>query len=479
MRPFLLLVIPAALAAQGSLHRADSALVRQLLTAEDRRAANDPAFARGLAHRDERVRLIARRALERNRDTLFANRYWLPAQPPRYWPDNPWRARYRAMAPYRDACDVLALGFRDSTWQVRLRAADVARASCGSDERVASALRAWVDSMPSDVSRRPMNGVSWQPAAHAIVALARLRPEEARARMPALASHSQWHLRAYAARAAGVLSDTALLRTLARDPNDNVKELAIENLSRIGGHAFDDVYLAALDANGAQAVRVAAIALKGSPRPDARAKANALYDRWLQRANESERDARVALLEAAGRQASEDRFRPAPPALPPEAVALALGADMRLRVEMADANGGGAFVVKLRGDLAPIMASRILQLARAGHYDGGTWWRVEHDFVVQGGAQGDNEYVGYRSYLRDELSTLAHPRGTVGMSTRGHDSGDFQWFINMKSNPTLIRDFTIFGEVAEGMEVVDQIQEGDRIQRVTILEGSGRPAGRN
>ena len=471
--------LPATLSAQSPVTRADSALVRQILTAEDRRSAIDPALARGAAHRDERVRMMARRAQERISDTLFTTRYWLPAQPARFWPENPWRGRFRAMAAYRDACDVIALGLRDSTWQVRLRAADMVRASCAADDRIAATLRAWVDSMPADVTRRPLNGVSWHPAAHALVALARLRPAEARARVGALASHPQWHLRMYAARAAGIVADTALLRTLARDPNDNVKEAAIDNLARIGGHAFDDVYLGALDAPGAQAVRSAAIALKGSPRADVAARALATYERWRTRDNQSERDARQALLEAAGRSPSEPGPPPAPAALPADVVALALGADIRLRVEMAPASGGGAFIVKLRGDLAPIMASRILSLAREGYYDGGTWHRVEHDFVVQGGAQGDNEYVGHGRFLRDELATLAHPRGTVGMSTRGHDSGDAQWFINVRANPTLIRDFTIFGEVVEGMEVVDQLQEGDTILRITIPGAPDRPAGRN
>ena len=474
-----LLAAPTVAAQSPSFTRADSQLVHAILTAEDRRDARNPSLARGLDHRDERVRTLARRAQGRIRDTLFADRYWLPATPARVWPENPWRARYRAMAPYRDACEVVALGLRDSTWQVRLRAADVARASCAGDDRMVGTLNAWIDSMPADVSRRASNGVSWHSAAHALVALARLRPADARQRIPALTSHPQWHLRMYAARAAGIVSDTATLRALARDPNDNVKEAAIENLSRIGGHAFDDVYLAALGSQGAQAVRAAAIALKGSPRSDVRERASAVHAQWLRRANQSERDARHALLEAAGRPLTDDAFAPPAPVVPRAATALALGADVRLRVEMSPASGGGAFVVKLRGDLAPIMAARILEAARSGHYANGTWHRVEHDFVVQGGAHGDNEYVGHASFLRDELATLAHPRGTVGMSTRGHDSGDFQWFINMRDNPRLIRDFTIFGEVTEGMEVVDQIQEGDAIERITILEAPGRPAGRS
>ena len=108
----------------------------------------------------------------------------------------------------------------------------------------------------------------------------------------------------------------------------------------------------------------------------------------------------------------------------------------------------------------------MLALARAGYYDRLDWHRVEPDFVIQGGSPGNNEYVGGARYLRDELGTLAHGRGTVGMSTRGHDTGDAQWFVNLKDNARLGRDYTVFGEVVEGMEVVDGILEGDVIARI-------------
>jgi cyclophilin family peptidyl-prolyl cis-trans isomerase len=113
------------------------------------------------------------------------------------------------------------------------------------------------------------------------------------------------------------------------------------------------------------------------------------------------------------------------------------------------------------------MAARILELADSGYYDGGTWHRVEHDFVIQGGAHGDNEYVGNARFLRDELGTVPHSRGTVGMSTRGHDTGDAQWFINLRDNLRLGRDYTVFAEVVEGIAVVDGILEGDQIESVS------------
>jgi cyclophilin family peptidyl-prolyl cis-trans isomerase len=273
-------------------------------------------------------------------------------------------------------------------------------------------------------------------------------------------------VRLYTARAAALLADTAQLRTLARDPSDDVKEAAIDALSRLSGHTDDAIYLATLHANGAQAVRAAANALKGTPRADVRDSANAAFDRWVRRANASERDARVALLEAAGRPASDDR----PPAprfeLPPRVVALALGAEVWLRVRMSEANGGRPFVVRLRGDVAPMMAARVLALARDQYYDGGNWHRVEPDFVIQGGGPGTNEYVGYKDYFRDELGTVPHKRGTVGMSTRAHDTGDAQWFVNLKDNLRLGRDYTVFAEVVDGIDVVDDIMEGDIIATV-------------
>jgi cyclophilin family peptidyl-prolyl cis-trans isomerase len=64
-------------------------------------------------------------------------------------------------------------------------------------------------------------------------------------------------------------------------------------------------------------------------------------------------------------------------------------------------------------------------------------------------------------------------RGTVGMSTRGHDTGDTQWFVNLRDNLRLNRDYTVFAEVVEGIEVVDGVLEGDAV--ATIREV---PAGR-
>ena len=471
-----LMVPPVIAAAQGrALSSADSGLVGRILLAEDRRDSTDVAFVDGARHADVRVRVLVQRALGRIRDPRFAARDSLPPLPAaRVWPEPAWRLRFRRLAEQRKDCNALRVALSDSAWPVRLHAADLVTASCAPDATIGVTLHDWLDALPANATRRVRGSVSWHAGAHAIVALARLQPNEARARISGLAHHRQWQVRVYAARAAAILLDTSQLRALTHDENDNVKEAAIESLAKLTGHTDDDIFLAALNATGAPAVRAAAVALKGSPRSDVAAAANAAFERWVMRANASAHDARTALLAAAGRPASDDRPPLLPVTIPLRAVGLALGADVRLRVTMAPSSGGGSFVVLLRGDIAPMMAARILALARTGYYTGLGWHRVEPDFVIQGLSPGENEYVGWSQSLRDELGNVHHTRGTVGMSTRGHDTGDAQWFVNLKDNLRLDGDYTVFGEVVEGIDVVDGVLEGDVVALITEIPGKSQ-----
>ena len=497
------LTCSAAAAQQPTLTSADSALIGRILLAEDQRDASDPALAEGAQHPDPRIQLLARRAAARIGDPKFASRDSLPSLPaPPSYQDPAWRLRYRALK----ASDCLALrgALADSMWAVRLHAIDLASVTCASDSLLIRSFVTWVRTAPANAARR-RNTASWQPAAHALVALARLRPDVARRMLPTVARSHTPTLRTYAARAAAILNDTATLRSLARDRDDNVKEAAIDGLAKVAGHSADDVYLLALDAHGYQAVRAAARALPGSPRKnDVLIASLAAARRIRNDSSETSRDTRLALLERVNEQADAAhamaiadlatdfdcavaqaaatiaaRFGPTSGMAPKctrlpvrpsaDAVALALGGDVRLRVVMADSSGGGSFVVRLRGDVAPIMAARILELARAHYYDGLTWQRVEPDFVIQGGSPRANEYVGNARFIRDELGTVPHVRGTVGMSTRGHDTGDAQWFVNLRDNLRLNPDYTIFGEVVEGIDVVDGVLEGDVIARIEVM----------
>lgn len=496
--------MPARIGAQ-SISSADSALVARLLLAEDRRDTSQAAYDEGLRSGDSRIRDIARRGLARSRDPRFADRDSIgprPAKPPKY--DDPaWRLRYRQLGNRNDNCDELAHGLTDSAWAVRLRAADLLGAACAADTAAVDTLRGWTRNLPANSARRN-GGVSWHTAAHGLLALTRVMPAEARAALSRFTSSNIWHVRVYAARAAAALNDTAALIRLAGDRDDNVREAAISALARVAGHTADATIVPALATKGYQAVRAAAVALRDTPlRKPATDAAIASAIRLRRDSSETSRDARravIALLASVaapgdwpqikpltadfdcviaaaiaelgrtlGDATATPSCSPLPVTLPQEAVRLAMGGEARLRVTLADSSGGGSFVVRLRGDVAPIMAARVVELARRGYYNGLTWHRVEPDFVIQGFSPGASEYIGYPRFFSDELGAVPHVRGTVGMSTRGHDTGDAQWFVNLSDNLRLNRDYTVFAEVSEGINVVDGVLEGDVVAKVEVL----------
>ncbi len=132
--------------------------------------------------------------------------------------------------------------------------------------------------------------------------------------------------------------------------------------------------------------------------------------------------------------------------------------------------GGGEITLSLFPFEAPTNTARFARLARSGYFDGLTFHRVVPNFVIQGGSPGANEFHGDGPYTRDEVTTRSHTRGTVGVSTRGRDTGDGQIFVNLVDNPRLDHGFTIFAEVVRGMDVVDGIVEGAVIEEILIRE---------
>ena len=257
------LAVATVLSAQSPTPAADTALVRRILAAEEARDASDGALTEGAASRDARVALLARRALARIRDPRFAARDSLDALPaPPAYAEPAWRRRFRALTPRTADCPTLRAALADSAWPVRLHAADLVTPSCAGDGALVTTLRGWLPA--ATVRTRSKDGAAWQPAAHALVALARVSPAHARTALPGFVRNDAHWVRTYAARAAAVLGDTQALRTMARDRNDNVKEAALNALSTLAGHADDSVFIAALGASGYQAVRAAARALKGA-----------------------------------------------------------------------------------------------------------------------------------------------------------------------------------------------------------------------
>ena len=89
------------------------------------------------------------------------------------------------------------------------------------------------------------------------------------------------------------------------------------------------------------------------------------------------------------------------------------------------------------------------------------------NFVLQGGSPGANEYVGAPEFSRDEVGG-SHRRGTVGISTRGRDTGDGQIFINLVDNLRLDHEYTVIGQIISGWDVMDRILEGAVMASVEI-----------
>src|SRR5689334_7168829 len=153
---------------------ADSDVVRRILLAEDRRDVSDPVLKDGTANGDPKIQLLARRAIARIGDPKFASRDSFPALPaPPSYADPAWRLRYRAL--HAGDCAALRGALADSVWHVRLHAMDLVTPACGSDTALVRSLVAWVRRAPPNAARLP-GTASWQPAAHALVALARTRP---------------------------------------------------------------------------------------------------------------------------------------------------------------------------------------------------------------------------------------------------------------------------------------------------------------
>lgn len=114
-------------------------------------------------------------------------------------------------------------------------------------------------------------------------------------------------------------------------------------------------------------------------------------------------------------------------------------------------------------------ASNFIFLARDGFYDGLTFHRVEPGFVIQGGdpTGTGNGGPGYE-FDDDKPIIRNYDKGTVAMANSGPNTNGSQFFIMLADKPDLPKDYTIFGKVITGQDVVDKIQIGDVMNRVTI-----------
>ena len=132
----------------------------------------------------------------------------------------------------------------------------------------------------------------------------------------------------------------------------------------------------------------------------------------------------------------------------------------------------GDITLSLDAAHAPRTVNNFVFLARDGFYDGTEFHRVIPGFMLQGGdptASGRGG-PGYRFEDEFEGNPNRHERGVISMANAGPNTNGSQFFITFAPQPHLDGRHTVFGRVTDGMDVVDQIKQGDSLNSVTISE---------
>ena len=134
----------------------------------------------------------------------------------------------------------------------------------------------------------------------------------------------------------------------------------------------------------------------------------------------------------------------------------------------------GVMLIDFYEDDAPKTVKNFVKLSKDGYYDGLNFHRVIPDFVIQGGCPDGTGAGGPGYSINCELDgeNQYHDRGVLSMAHAGRNTGGSQFFIcHSRSNTAhLDRNHTCFGKVIEGLDVIDQIQVGDKINSIEIIE---------
>ncbi|MBM4017987.1 MAG: peptidylprolyl isomerase [Planctomycetes bacterium] len=136
----------------------------------------------------------------------------------------------------------------------------------------------------------------------------------------------------------------------------------------------------------------------------------------------------------------------------------------------------GDIVLELAEDDAPNTVANFISLAEKGYYDGVTFHRVIPDFMIQGGDPTGTGSGGPGYVIADEISPrLRHARGVISMANAGPNTGGSQFFITHVPTQWLDGKHAVFGRVTTGMDVVDEIKQGDKILKVSVGRKRSHP----
>jgi cyclophilin family peptidyl-prolyl cis-trans isomerase/HEAT repeat protein len=358
------------------------------------------------------------------------------------------------------------------------------------------ALEAILDQVPAQ----------WAPVrAAAFRALAAVDAESFFTVMSALDNDREWSVRAEQAAVFGGLDPQRALpaiRLRLADADPRVRAAALSALAAVNAPDVLDRVRGALEAEP-EVLRTTAIGLVAKLRPsDGAALLRAAYERGRRDAGYDARAAALDALAAFGADAARGPLRDA--LADPEWAVRRKALDLLARVDPSadmaaarpaptgrarEAYGAqdlvapryspvayvdtsrGAIQIELDVINAPLTTANFIALARRGFFNGVVFHRVVPNFVVQAGDPGGDGEGGPGYAIRDELSDAPYLRGTVGMALSWPDTAGSQFFITHGPQPHLDGRYAVFGRVASGMEVVDEIRRWDVIERVRIWDG--------
>jgi len=134
----------------------------------------------------------------------------------------------------------------------------------------------------------------------------------------------------------------------------------------------------------------------------------------------------------------------------------------------------GVMKVNFYEEDAPNTVANFIKLAKKGYYDGLNFHRVIPNFVIQGGCP-EGTGAGGPGYSIDcELdgNNQYHDKGVLSMAHAGRNTGGSQFFIchSRENTAHLDRNHTCFGKVVEGVDIIDEIEQGDKIEKIVIVD---------
>jgi peptidyl-prolyl cis-trans isomerase B (cyclophilin B) len=134
----------------------------------------------------------------------------------------------------------------------------------------------------------------------------------------------------------------------------------------------------------------------------------------------------------------------------------------------------GIMKFELYDDATPITAENFIKLIKSGYYDGLSFHRVIPNFVVQGGCPDGTGAggPGYSIPCETKGDKQCHDKGVLSMAHRGPNTGGSQFFICHNRNNTIHLDrvHTCFGKIIDGLDIIDSIQQNDKIEKMIIID---------